>query len=170
MIDNTTDFTDMKATLAFTRTDGAIVRGNRQPLSGGAPLVATTDSCDIRVTDNDVTPSTHAVEGENRECNLFVSPQPPDPPPVAGRGQDEAAPPAPPTTVAPAPPSTAQPPTTPAATPATSAPEPGETSLTAASVHADDGVAVPLVVLAMVLAALAGAGGALAVKARRARS
>jgi Right handed beta helix region len=171
VIDNTTDFTDMKATLAFTRTDGAIVRGNRQPLSGGAPLVVITDSCDIGVTDNDLTPSTRAVEGESRECNHFISPQPPDPPPVAGRGQDEAMPPAtPPTTVAPAKPSKEKPPVTPASTPATSAPEPGVTSLTVARIHPDDGVAVPVVVLVMVLAALAVAGAALAVKARRSRS
>ena len=171
VIDNTTDFTDMKATLAFTRTDGAIVRGNRQPLSGDAPLVAISDSCDISVTDNDVTPSTRAVEGVSRECNHFISPQPPDPPRVAGRGQGQALPPAaPPATVAPAKPSREKPPAKPPSRPATSAPEPGVTSLTVTSVHPDDGVAVPVVVLAIVLAALAVAGVASAVRARRSRS
>jgi hypothetical protein len=44
------------------------------------------------------------------------------------------------------------------------------TSLTATSVHPDDGVSVPVVVLAMVLAALAVVGAALTVKAHRSRS
>jgi hypothetical protein len=174
VVDNVTDRTWDKATLAFTRTDGVIVRGNRQPLTEGSPLVLAMDSCDIRATDNDVAPSTRAVEGENRECNLFISPQPPDPPPVAGRGQEEAAPAAtaPPTTEAApttAPATTQAPPASSTTTPATSAPGSAEASLTAATGSPDDGVAGPVVVLAMVLAALVGAGGTLAVTARRGR-
>jgi Right handed beta helix region len=174
VVDNVTDKTWDKATLAFTRTDGVIIRGNRQPLTEGSPFVLATDSCDIRAADNDVAPSTRSVEGENRECNLFISPQPPDPPPVAGRGQEEAAPAttAPPTTEAApttAPATTQAPPESSTTTPATSAPGSAEASLTAATGSPDDGVAGPVVVLAMVLAALVGAGGTLAVTARRGR-
>ena len=176
VVDNTTDAVHHEGPLRFTRADGVVVRGNHQPVAEGAALVSTTDSCDVRVQDNDIGPSTRALEGESRECNLFIASQPPEPPPVAGRGQEgqeeEAAPP---TTT---PPTTGTTPTTAApSTPTTPAPGGSRTSLatqtptalTAASTSPDDGVAVPVVVLAMVLAALAGAGGALAVNARRAR-
>jgi Right handed beta helix region len=172
VIDNTTDAIHHEGPVNFTRVDGAVVRGNRQPVGEGAALVSTTDSCDVRVKDNDIAPSTRALRGENRECNLFITSQPPGPPPVAGRGQEQTAPPTtPPTTPAT---TTTSPPTTQApsstgATRATSVPTPVAGSLTAATAPADDGVAVPVVVLAIVLAALAGAGGALAVTARRAR-
>jgi hypothetical protein len=175
VVDNTTDAIHYEGPLRFIRADGVVVRGNRQPVGEGAALVSTTDSCDVRVEDNDTGPSTRSLEGESRECNLFIASQPPEPPPVAGRGEEEAAPPTTepppteptPTTAALPATSTTRSPTT---TPATSS-TPRETpaSLTAASRSSDDGVAVPVVVLAMVLAALAGAGGALAVSARRGR-
>jgi hypothetical protein len=173
VVDNTTDAIHHEGPLRFTRVDGVVVRGNRQPVAEGAALVSTTDSCDVRVKDNDIGPSTQALGGESRECNLFITSQPPEPPPVAGRGREGQEEAAPPTT---APPTTRTPPTTaaPSTTPTSLAPPPTTatqtpTALTAASTSPDDGVAVPVVVLAMVLAALAGAGGALAVNARRAR-
>jgi hypothetical protein len=174
VVDNTTDAIHHEGPVNFTRVDGVVVRGNRQPVGEGAALVTTTDSCDVRVKDNDIAPSTQALRGESRECNLFITSQPPEPPPVAGRGQGEAAPPTEPPPTEPTP-TTAAPPTTPTTGPPTTTPATSSTapetpaSLTAASATHDDGVAVPVVVLAMVLAALAGAGVAVAVNARRAR-
>jgi Right handed beta helix region len=180
VVDNTTDAIHHEGPLTFIRADGVVVRGNRQPVAEGAALVRTTDSCNVRVQDNDIGPSTRALEGESRECNLSIPSQPPEPPPVAGRGQEEEA--AAPTTTPPTTgtaPTTAAPsttPTTPApggsptslATPLTTATQ-TPTALTAATSSPDDGVAVPVVVLAMVLSALVGVGGTLAVSAWRAR-
>ncbi len=176
VVDNTTDAIHHEGPLRFTRVDGVVVRGNRQPVGEGAALVSTTDSCDVRVQDNDIGPSTRALGGESRECNLFITSQPPEPPPVAGRGQEEKAaaptttPPTTgttPTTAAPSTPAPGGSPTSLATPPTTATQTP--TALTAATSSPDDGVAVPVVVLAMVLAALAGAGVAVAVNARRAR-
>jgi Right handed beta helix region len=177
VVDNTSDFTAKATPLRFTRADGVIVHGNRQAMNArDVALVMAVDSCDVAITDNNIAPGTRAIEGRSRECNFILPVQPPDPPTVAGRGQEQAtapastAPPTPeaaPTTTAPptAPTTSSEPePQTPTSSlPSSQAPEP----LAAATKSADDGVAVPVVVLAVVLAALAGAGGVLAFSARR---
>jgi hypothetical protein len=176
VVDNTTD-TPAANPLRFRRVDGVIVHGNRQPLLATRALVEATDSCDVAITDNDIAPGTRTLEGGTRECNFILPVKPPAPPPVAGRGQEQAPPPSPttttpPTTVAP---STTTPPTSPTTETPPSTPTSGppsevsgtDESLTAASRSADQGVAVPVVVVTTVLAALAGAGGAWAINARR---
>jgi Right handed beta helix region len=179
VVDNTTDAIHHEGPLRFTRADGVVVRGNRQPVGEGAALVSTTDSCDVRVEENDIAPSTRALEGGSRECNLSIASQPPEPPPVAGRGQggqEEEAPPTTPPTTGTTPTTAAPSTTTPASSgPPTSLATPSTTmtqtptALTAATSSPDDGVAVPVVVLAMVLSALVGVGGTLAVSAWRGR-
>ena len=177
VVDNTTDTPANGPPVEFFRVDGASVHGNRQPVTAeGRALVTTTDTCDIAVAENNTAPGTRQLEGQNRACNRAISWDPPEPPAVAGRGQDEKAEtPAtsPPTTAAP---TTAAPSTTattraPAASsttsPGTSAA--GSTALTAATRSPDDGVAVPVVVLAMVLSALVGVGGTVAFNAWRGR-
>jgi hypothetical protein len=173
VVDNTSDFTAKASPLRFTRADGVIVHGNRQPMNArDVALVMAVDSCDVAITDNDIAPGTRAMEGRSRECNFILPVQPPDPPTVAGRGQEETTAPAstaPPTTEAAptttAPPTSAvpEPQTPPSTVPSSQPPE----QLAADTRTADDGVAVPVVVLAVVLAALAGAGGVLAFSARR---
>jgi hypothetical protein len=175
VVDNTSDFTAKASPLRFTRADGVIVHGNRQPMNArDVALVMAVDSCDVAITDNDIAPGTRPIEGRSRECNFILPVQPPDPPTVAGRGQEETTAPAsvaPPTTEAA--PTTTAPPTSgepepqipPSTLPSSQPPE----QLAAATRTADDGVAVPVVVLAVVLAALAGAGGVLAFSARRGR-
>jgi hypothetical protein len=177
VVDNTTDTPANGPSVEFFRVDGASVHGNRQPVTAqGRALVTTTDTCDIAVAENNTAPGTRQLEGQNRACNRAISWDPPEPPAVAGRGQEEnTAPPAtsPPTTAAP---TTAAPSTTattqaPAAssttTPGTSAPV--SAALTAGTRSPDDGVAVPVVVLAMVLSALVGVGGTVAFNAWRGR-
>lgn len=171
VVDNASDTLAQDAALQFTRTDGVIVHGNRQPMDEPHPLVETTDSCDVSITENDTAPGTRVLGGTSRQCNFILPVEPPEPPPVAGRGQ-----PAPPVPEATAPPPT----TAPTATETTAAPpqassapttETGsrESQLAASETRGGDGVAGPVVVLAMVLAALAGAGGALAFNAWRER-
>jgi Right handed beta helix region len=177
VVDNTSDAPATGPPLEFFRVDGAVVHGNRQPITRqGEALVTTIDTCDVVVTDNNAAPGTRQLEGDNRDCGRAISLVPPEPPAVAGRGQkEEAAPPtSPPTTAAP---TTAAPSTTPttqaparSSTTAPAAPTaPRLSALTAATESPDDGVAVPVVVLAMVLSALVGIAGTLAFTAWRGR-
>jgi hypothetical protein len=166
VVDNTSDLVAVKQPLQFTRTDGVVVHGNRQPVDERYALVESTDSCDVAITENDIAPGARPMEGQSRQCNFDLPVEPPEPPPIAGR--DGPAPPPPATaaattTTAP----TTLPPTS-AATTQTTAPPPG-TQLAASATRGGDGVAGPVVVLAMVLAALAGAGGVLAFNAWRGR-
>jgi Right handed beta helix region len=174
VVDNASDTVALDAALQFTRTDGVIAHGNRQPTDERFAFVEATDSCDIAITENDIAPSTRILDGQSRQCNFIMPVQPPEPPPVAGRGQPP--PPVPPTTAQP-PPTTAPatttskeaaPPSSTSSAPSTEAPPLG-TQLAASDTRGGDGVAGPVVVLAMVLAALAGAGCALAFSAWRGR-
>jgi hypothetical protein len=174
VVDNTTDTPAAKPPLQVTRADGVVVHGNRQPIRGpGEALVQATDSCGVSVTDNDTAPGALALAGQSGRCNFNLPLDPPEPPPVAGRGQPSASPP----TTAPVPTTAAAPSTTTATTgaarttstdspPTTEAAPPG-TRLAASETRGGDGVAGPDIVLAIVLAALACAGGVLAFSARR---
>jgi hypothetical protein len=137
VVDNASDTGAVRPPLQFTRSDGVVVTGNRQPVTRpGEALVQAVDSCDVSVTGNDTSPGHRPISGGSRACNFILPAEPPGPPPVAGRGQQAAS--------LQSPPSTAEP-------------------------ESADGVAGPVVVLAMVLSALAGAGAALAFSARRGR-
>jgi Right handed beta helix region len=171
VVDNASDTLALDAALQFTRTDGVVVHGNRQPMDEPHPLVEATDSCDVSITENDIAPGTRVLGGTTRQCNFILPVEPPEPPPVAGRGQP--APPLPettsaaPTTAPPATETTAAPPSAASSAPTTE--EARGTQLAAWESRGGDGVAGSVVILAMVLAALAGAGGALAFNAWRGR-
>jgi hypothetical protein len=169
VVDNTSDTKALDAPLQFTRTDGVMVHGNRQPVDGPDALVRATDSCDVAVTENAIAPSTRVLEGQSRQCNFIMPVEPPAPPPVAGRGQ----PPPPPPTTAPTTttttPTTAAPPTSAGAPPTSAQPPPTASQLAASNTRGGDGVAGPVVILAMVLSALVGAGGVQAFNAWRGR-
>jgi hypothetical protein len=150
VVDNTSDTTAPAAPLEFTRSDGVIVHGNRQPIEAGEALVKSVDSCDVAVTGNDTAPGTRALEGRSRECNFLLPVEPPEPPPVAGRNDRAAA-------------------TAGDAITTTSAGTPQGSQLAAPDSGGGDGVAAPVVALAMGLSAAAGAGAALAFSARRGR-
>jgi Right handed beta helix region len=169
VVDNTSDTKALDAPLQFTRTDGVMVHGNRQPVDGPDALVRATDSCDVAVTENAIAPSTRVLEGQSRQCNFIMPVEPPAPPPVAGRGQ----PPPPPPTTAPTTttttPTTAAPPTSAGAPPTSAQPPPTAIQLAASNTRGGDGVAGPVVILAMVLSALVGAGGVQAFNAWRGR-
>ena len=179
VVDNTSDTAAAKPPLRFTRADGVVVDGNRQPIRGpGEPLVLATDSCDVSVTDNDTAPGTLALGGESRRCNSSGLPmEPPEPPSVTGAGQPSATPPTaaqPPTTAAdPSNTASATTATTEAATStsrgSTPTTEPRGAQLAGSDTRGADGVAVPVIVLAAVLTALAGVGGVLVFSARRGR-
>jgi hypothetical protein len=183
VVDNTSDTQARAAPLRFTRIDGVIVHGNRQRVDEEDAFVQATDSCDVSITENTIAPTARPLEGKTRKCNFIMPVDPPEPPPVAGRGRSTA--PGPPAT---APPSTAAAPSTapattapttteptgatppsPTVSPSTTEPSSPATQLAASNQEGRDGVAGPVVVLAMVLSALAGAGGTLAVTARRGR-
>jgi Right handed beta helix region len=169
VVDNTSDTKALDEPLQFTRTDGVMVHGNRQPVDGPHALVRATDSCDVAVTENAIAPSARVLEGQSRQCNFIMPVEPPAPPAVAGRGQ----PPPPPPTTAPAttttPPTTAAPTTSATAPPTSAQPPPTANQLAASETRGGDGVAGPVVILAMVLSALAGAGGVQAFNAWRGR-
>jgi hypothetical protein len=173
VVDNTTDTMAMDEPVQFTRTDGAVVHGNRQPIEAPDALVRSIDTCGVAVTDNAIAPSARALEGQSRGCSFIMPLEPPAPPPVAGRGRP-AQPPPPPTT---APATTTTPPTTAApsssTTSSTSSPTstrpPTTSQLAAADSEGGDGVAGPVVVVATVLSALACVGGLRAFSAWRAR-
>jgi hypothetical protein len=157
VVDNTSDAKALDEPLQFTRTDGVMVHGNRQPVDAPHALVRSTDSGDVAVTENAIAPSARVLEGQSRQCNFIMPVEPPAPPLMAGRGQSA-------TNTS----TQATPPTSAGTT--TSAPAQAPSSQVAASeARGGDGVAGPVVVLAMVLAALAGAGGVLAFNARRGR-
>jgi hypothetical protein len=179
VVDNTSDAPITAPPLRFTRVDGVVVHGNRQPIDEAGVFVRSTDSCDVSISANDTAPGARLLEGRTRECNFILPVEPPSPPPVAGRGQSTAPAPqdtSPPTTSAGSSttaPSTAAPPGTTSSTgtsspPTTQAAAPG-TQLAAAERRGGDGVAGPVVILAMALSAAAGAGAAAAVNARRGR-
>jgi hypothetical protein len=174
VVDNTTDTMAMDEPVQFTRTDGAVVDGNRQAIEAPDALVRSTDSCSVAVTDNAIAPSTRALEGQSRECNFSMSVEPPAPPAVAGRGR----PAPPPTTTAPAttiiPPTTAASATSTTSTTSTSSSPtstqpPTTGQLAASDAEGGDGVAGPVVVLTIVLSALASVGGLRAFSVWRAR-
>jgi Right handed beta helix region len=174
VVDNTTDTMAMDEPVQFTRTDGAVVHGNRQAIEAPDAFVRSTDSCGVAVTDNAIAPSSRALEGQSRECSFNMPVAPPAPPAVAGRGRP--APPPPPTTAAATTttPSTTTVPATSTTTLPTSAPPPTAGQLTASDSEigddeGGDGVAEPVVALATVLSALACVGGLRAFNAWRAR-
>jgi hypothetical protein len=177
VVDNTTDTPATGPPVEFFRVDGAVVHGNQQPITGqGKALVTTTDTCDVVVADNNAAPGTRQLEGENRACGRSISLVPPEPPAVAGRGQKEAAPPAPsppttgaPTTAAPSTTPTAQAPPRSSTTAPAASTAPTLAALTASTESPDDGVAMPVVLLAVVLLALIGVSGTLAFIGRRER-
>src|SRR5262245_5981215 len=169
VVDNTTDTMAMDEPVQFTRTDGAVVHGNRQPIEAPDALVRSTDSCAVAVTDNAIAPSTRALEGESRECNVSMPVAPPAPPQVAGRGGPAPSPATPaPATTTPTTPTTTTPATSTTSPPTTAQP-PTMSQQAASDTKGGDGVAVPVVVAAMVLSALAGAGSVLAFNAWRER-
>jgi hypothetical protein len=177
VVDNTSDAPATGPPVEFFRVDGAVVHGNRQPITRqDKALVTTTDTCDVVVTNNNAAPGTRQLEGDNRDCGRSISLVPPEPPAVAGRGQkEEAAPPptTPPTTAAPTTAAPSTMPTTQAPPRSSNAPvastAPTLATLTAAAESPDDGVAMPVVVLGVVLLALIGVGGTLAFIGRRGR-
>jgi hypothetical protein len=178
VVDNTSDAPASGPPVEFFRVDGAVVHGNRQPITKqGEALVTTTDSCDVVVADNNAAPGTRQLEGDNRACGRSISLAPPEPPAVAGRGQKErvalpaTSPPttAAPTTAAPSTTATTQAPPGSSTTASATSTVPTLSALTAATDSPDDGVAVPVVILAMVLSALVGVGGTLAFTAWRGR-
>jgi hypothetical protein len=154
VVDNTSDSKALDEPLQFTRTDGVMVHGNRQPVAEPDALVRSTDSCDVAVTENAIAPSARVLEGQSRQCNFIMPMEPPAPPPVAGRGQSATN-----ASTSAAPPASAT----------TSAPAQAPSAQLASETRGGDGVAGPVVVLAMVLAALAGAGSVLAFNAWRER-
>lgn len=168
VVDNTTDTMAMDEPVQVTRTDGAVVHGNRQPIEAPDALVRSTDSCGVAVTDNAIAPSTRALEGQSRDCNFDMPVAPPAPPAVAGRGR----PAPPPPTTAPAttttPPTTAAPTTSTTSAPTSTQP-PATSQLAASEDKGGDGVAWPVVVLATVLSALVAVGSLRAFNAWRAR-
>jgi hypothetical protein len=167
VVDNTSDVPMTAPPLRFSRVDGVIVHGNRQSIDETGALVRAEDSCDVAITDNDIAPGTRLAEGPSRQCNFILPVRPPEPPQVAGRALALAlAEAAPPPTTEPAPTTTAAPPTTTSTTPRST---PNEPQLATSDTQHDDGVAWPVVVLAMVLTALAGAGTTLALSSWRAR-
>jgi Right handed beta helix region len=174
VIDNTSDTPATKPPLQFTRADGVVVAGNRQPVTKlDEALVRAVDSCDVSVVRNRSQPGTLALSGEDRACGFDMSHTPPEPPAVAGRGQQEPAPTnATPTTAVPLTeppaPTTTAPPTTPTTrapttTEAGSTPEP-----VAAADTPDDGVGAGWIVV-VVAVLLLPAGAAVAISARRGR-
>ncbi|MGH2475458.1 MAG: right-handed parallel beta-helix repeat-containing protein, partial [Candidatus Limnocylindrales bacterium] len=66
VVDNTTDTMAMDEPVQFTRTDGAVVHGNRQPIEAPDALVRSIDTCGVAVTDNAIAPSARALEGQSR--------------------------------------------------------------------------------------------------------
>jgi Right handed beta helix region len=168
VVDNTTDTMAMDEPVQFTRTDGAVVHGNRQPIEAPDALVRSTDSCGVAVTNNAIAPSTQALDGQSRECNFDMPVAPPAPPAVAGRGR----PAPPPPTTAPATttttPTTAAP-TTSTTSPPTSTQPPATSQLAASEDNGGDGGAWPVVVLATVLSAVVAVGSLRAFNAWRAR-
>jgi Right handed beta helix region len=179
VVDNTSDAPATGPPVEFFRVDGAVVHGNRQPITRqGEALVMTADTCDVVVADNNAAPGTRQLEGDNRACGRSISLAPPAPPAVAGRGQAErtspppaASPPATatPTTAAPSTTSSTQAPPASSTTAPASSTAPTLSALTVDTESPDDGVATPVVILAVVLLALVGVGGTLAFTAWRGR-
>jgi hypothetical protein len=143
VVDNTSDTGAVRPPLQFTRTDGVVVSGNRQPVTKpGEALVQAVDSCDVSVAGNDTQPGARALAGRSHACNFILPEKPPEPPLLAGR--EDASP--------------------------TSQTPPSTGALAAESdARGGEGVAGPVVVLVMVLSAIVGAGAALAFSARRGR-
>jgi hypothetical protein len=180
LVDNTSDTPSSVPTLRFTRSDGVIVHGNTQPISGrGKAFVKAVDSCDVAITGNDIAPGKFTLEGQSRKCNFILPVEPPEPPRLAGRDPKrvEGAPPTEPTTGSALRTSTAPTtaaPTTASGSPTSEAPtsetQPSTETL-AATPNATEGrgVSITVVVLAMVLAAAAGAGATAVFNARRKR-
>ena len=176
VVDNTGDIDARRPPLQFTRVDGVVVAGNTQPVTKlDEALVQATDSCGMMVGENNFGPGTLPLASSGRPCDFKLPLAPPEPPAVAGRGQEPAAPDVEVTVTPTSPPTTATTTTAAPTTTATTAPPtsqtPPSTTRLAASTDArgGDGVAVPVVVLAMVLSAAAGAGAAVAVTGRRGR-
>jgi hypothetical protein len=183
VVDNTSDTPSSVPTLRFTRSDGVIVHNNRQPIGGrGKAFVKAVDSCDVAITGNNIAPGKVALEGRSRKCNFILPVEPPEPPRVAGRDQEqvvEGSPPtepttgsAPPTSTAPssAAPTTAPAPGSPSSTSPTPQSQPSTEAVAATPNQAESGgVSIPVVALAMVLSAAAGAGATAALNVRQAR-
>ena len=170
VVDNTTDTMAMDEPVQFTRTDGAIVHGNRQPIEAPDALVRSTDSCGVAVAENVIAPSARALEGQSRACDFSMPMEPPPPPAVAGRGRPAPPPPttAPPTTTTTTP-TTAAPATSTTSRSSTSTQPPTMSRLAAADSEGGDGGTGTVVVLATVLSALACVGGLRAFSVWRAR-
>jgi hypothetical protein len=179
VVNNTSDTPTGVPSLQFTRVDGVVVAGNRQPVYKlDSALVQAVDSCGVTVVGNRTEPGTIPLSGGERACGSSLPLAPPEPPAVAGRGRAQPAAPtkAAPTTAAP----TTDAPTT-QTTATTTVPAPSTTGARAPMTEAsptpalaaspdtpDDGVGADWIV-AVGLLLVAGAGSAVAISARRGR-
>lgn len=117
VVDNTSDEPATRPPIRFTRVDGVVVTGNRQPMvRPGEPFVSALDSCGVEVEANDLAPGDLGLLTPP-VCDASVPVDPPPPPSVAGRGAPAVATTST-TTTSPAPSPTTS---TPAAPPASSA-------------------------------------------------
>jgi len=79
---NTSDTTSSQRPIRFIDTDGLLVSGNRQPMSGKLPFVELTDVCGAQVTKN-VFGARLAVLQHGPTCNAVLTI--PTPPNIPGR-------------------------------------------------------------------------------------
>ena len=179
VIDNDSDTPATRPPLQFTRVDGVVVAGNRQPVTRpGEALVQAVESCGVWVGANDTAPGTRALSASGQACRFDLPLDPPEPPAVAGRGEQRRvpapttaptteAPPTTPTTVAP---TTAAPTTTTSTPPTTqTTTRPGAT-LEAASAGRGGGADSTWIVVAVVVVVLVAIGAVVAMlSARRGR-
>lgn len=85
VVDNTSDEPATRPPLRFTRVDGVVVTGNRQPMvRPGEPAVAVEAVCGLVVAGNDLAPGSLATTADPPECAEPMPRVPPDPP-IAGR-------------------------------------------------------------------------------------
>jgi hypothetical protein len=178
VVDNTSDAPATSPPLQFTRVDGVVVTGNRQPVtSPSEALVQAVDSCGVSVGGNDIAPGTMALSGEGPACGFNLPLEPPEPPAVAGRGQESAAPAPPPspTTEAAPPPTTTtiapttQAPTTTTIAPTTEAPATAEPEVASATRDGGAGTNWLIVIAAVVLVLAGGVAAVARISARRGR-
>ena len=85
-VDNTSDTPATRSPLSFTRVDGLVVEGNRQPMvRPGEAAVSVNDVCGVVVTGNDLSPGTLQLDDTQAPCGTAPSMIPPVPPSAAGR-------------------------------------------------------------------------------------
>ncbi|MET0904186.1 MAG: right-handed parallel beta-helix repeat-containing protein [Acidimicrobiales bacterium] len=86
VLDNRSDTPATRSAIRFTRVDGVVVTGNRQPITRpGEAVVAAIDVCGLHVRDNDARPGSIELDAHGAVCGDGPAPQPPAPPAVAGR-------------------------------------------------------------------------------------